>query len=139
VVVVVVHLLEALKQPGTIRPYEYSVAQNQAAYAPSDSTAERTYFTEPRFIAGTPYTAKEGGLMGYAVGGPVEEMSAQNAIGGNTMYPQSQLQTDMYSNPMVQRPMPTNVIQSGLDAPVNTFTVSAKMASGGVFQFRRLF
>jgi hypothetical protein len=122
----------AKKQPGMMRPYEYSVAQNQSAYAPSDSTAERTYFTEPRFIAGTPYAAKEGGIMGYAVGGPVEQMSAQNAIGDNMMYPQSQLQTDMYSNPMVQRPMPTNVIHSGIDAPVGAYTGEMKMAGGGV-------
>jgi hypothetical protein len=121
----------AKKQPGMIRPYEYSVAQNQSAYAPTDSTAERTYFTEPRFVAGTPYAAKEGGIMGYAVGGPVEQMSAQNAVGDNTMYPQSQLQTPMYSNPMVQRPMSTNVIQSGLDAPVGAYTGEMKMALGG--------
>jgi hypothetical protein len=67
----------------------------------------------------------------YAVGGPVEQMSAQNAISGNMMYPQSQLRTDMYSNPMVQRPMPTNVIGSGIDAPVNTYTGEARMAKGG--------
>jgi hypothetical protein len=125
----------AKKQPGTIRPYEYSVAQNQSAYAPSDSTAERTYFTEPRFVAGTPYAAKEGGIMGYAVGGPVEQMSAQNAIGDNTMYPQSQLQTPMYSNPMVQRPMSNNVIQAGGDAPVDRYSGEMRMASGGVARF----
>jgi hypothetical protein len=64
----------------------------------------------------TPYA--EGGIASYAVGGPVERMSAQNAIGDNTMYPQSQLQTPMYSNPMMSRPMPTNVINAGIDAPV---------------------
>ena len=120
--------------PGMIRPYEMSVAQNESAYAPNPSTAERQYFVQPRYIAGTPYAAKEGGLMGihkYAVGGPVERMSAQNAIGDNTMYPQSQLQTDMYSNPMMQRPMPTNVIQSGLDASVDRYTGEAKFALGG--------
>lgn len=119
------------KQPGTIRPYEYSVAQNQAAYAPSDSTAERVYFTEPRFTALPTYTAKEGGLMSLAVGGEVEQMSAQNAIGDNQMYPQSQFHTPMYSNPMVQRPMPANVIQSGIDAPVDPYSGEAKFASGG--------
>jgi hypothetical protein len=67
----------------------------------------------------------------YAVGGPVEQMSAQNAVGANTMYPQSQLQTPMYSNPMVQRPMPNNVISSGIDAPVNSYTGEPRMADGG--------
>jgi hypothetical protein len=120
--------------PGMIRPYEYSVAQNQSAYAPNASTAERKYFVEPRYTAGTPYAAKEGGLMGinkYAVGGPVEQMSAQNATSGNEMYPQSQLQTPMYSNPMMSRPMPTNVINSGIDAPVDRYTGEAKFADGG--------
>jgi hypothetical protein len=121
------------KSPGMIRPYEMSVAQNQSAYAPSASTAERQFFAQPRYIAGTPYAAKEGGLMGinrYAVGGPVEQMAAQNAVGSNTMYPQSQLQTPMYSNPMAQRPMPTNVIQSGLDAPVDRYTGEQTMGMG---------
>lgn len=77
----------------------------------------------------TPYA--EGGIASYAVGGPVEQMSAQNSVGNNTMYPQSQLQTAMYSNPMVQRPMPTNVIQSGIDAPVDMYTGEQRMAAGG--------
>lgn len=77
------------------------------------------------------YAAK-GGLMGYAVGGPVETMSAQNTVGDNTMYPQSQLQTPMYSNPTMQRPMPTVVVSQGLDAPVNSYTGEPKFAEGGV-------
>ena len=67
----------------------------------------------------------------YAVGGPVEQMSAQNAIGGNMMYPQSQLQTPMYSNPMVSRPMPNNIINSGIDAPTQSYTGEPRMAVGG--------
>jgi hypothetical protein len=77
------------------------------------------------------YAAK-GGLMGYAVGGPVEMMSAQNAVGDNTMYPQSQLQTPMYSNPAVQRPMAMNVISQGIDAPVDPYTGEQKFAEGGI-------
>ncbi len=117
--------------PGMIRPYEYSVAQNQSAYAPSASTAERKYFVEPRFIAQTPYAAKEGGLTSLAVGGQVEQMSAENAVSGNTMYPQSQIQTSIYSNPMMSRPMPNNVINSGIDAPVDPYSGEMKMAGGG--------
>jgi hypothetical protein len=67
----------------------------------------------------------------YAVGGPVEQMSAQNAISGNAMYPQSQFQTPIYSNPMVQRPMPSNVISAGVDAPVNPYTGEQQFAEGG--------
>jgi hypothetical protein len=68
----------------------------------------------------------------YAVGGPVEQMSAMNAVGDNTMYPQSQFQTPMYSNPMVQRPTQTNVIAHGLDAPVSSYTGEQKLATGGI-------
>jgi hypothetical protein len=67
----------------------------------------------------------------YAVGGPVEQMSAQNAVGANTMYPQSQLQTAMYSNPMVQRPMPTNVINPSGDVGVDRYSSEMRMATGG--------
>jgi hypothetical protein len=75
----------------------------------------------------------------YAVGGPVEQMSAQNAVGSNNMYPQSQIQTPMYSNPMVQRPMPNNVISSGIDAPVGRYTGEQNMATGGkVSAFERM-
>ena len=116
---------------GTIRPYEFSTEQDPNAYA-NTSTAESNYFVEPRFIPKATFPAKEGGLMSYAVGGPVEQMSAENAIGDNMMYPQSQLQTSMYSNPMVQRPMPQNVIRSGLDALTESYTGEPqKFASGG--------
>jgi hypothetical protein len=69
--------------------------------------------------------------MSLAVGGPVEQMAAENAIGSNAMYPQSQLHTTMYSNPMMQRPMPNDVISSGIDAPVDRYTGEQRMAFGG--------
>jgi hypothetical protein len=76
--------------------------------------------------------AKQSQSQTYAVGGPVEQMSAMNAIGGNEMYPQSQFQTPAYSNPMVQRPMPTNVIPQGLDAFVDRYSGEQRMAGGGL-------
>lgn len=76
----------------------------------------------------TPYA--NGGLT-YGIGGQVEQMSAQNALGANQMYPQSQLQTPMYSNPMVQRPVQSNVINSGIDTPVDPYTGEMKYAKGG--------
>jgi len=68
----------------------------------------------------------------YAVGGSVEQMSAMNSVGDNLMYPQSQFQTPMYSNPMMQHPMPANVISTGLDAPVDSYTGEQRFAYGGV-------
>jgi len=126
---------------GKIRPYKFERGPRQEAYAvsPTVDSSERRYFTDT-FTALEPYEApgpeyeKEaasGGLMGLAVGGPVEQMSAMNAVGGNTTYPQAQLQTSMYSNPMVQRPVQSNVISQGIDAPVDPYSGEQKFAEGG--------
>lgn len=103
---------------------QYARKDMSGFQASEPSTIEYNPIFQP-----TPYA--EGGIASYAVGGPVEQMSAQNAIGNNMMYPQSQLQTDTYSNPMVQRPIPTNVIQSGIDAPVGRYTGEQMYAKGG--------
>lgn len=117
----------AINQPSS------SSAPPKKQYARKDMSGFQA--SEPSTIAynpifkPTPYA--DGGIASYAVGGPVETMSAQNAISGNMMYPQSQLQTDMYSNPMVQRPMPSPVISSGIDAPVGMYTGEQMYAKGG--------
>jgi len=135
------------KQKSLIRPYEFSRTQNPQAYAgsapaygqPFDSS-ERNYFTDqftalkPYEAPGPEYKAADGGLMSlnaFAVGGPVEQMSAQNAVGANHTYPQSQIETSMYANPMVQRPIANNVVTSGVDAPVDPYTGEARFAKGG--------
>jgi hypothetical protein len=118
------------KQKAYIRPYTLD-AQNTSGqpYDPND-TSERNQLTYT-YTPGEIYEAG-GNPVRRAVGGPVEEMSAQNALGANQMYPQSQLQTDMYSNPMMQRPINNNVITGGMDAPVNPYTGEARFAEGGL-------
>lgn len=118
-------LAQNMSQPSAPAKKKYSRSGESNFKYTEPSTGEYTPIFEP-----TDY-AKEGGLMGYAVGGPVETMSAQNAIGGNMMYPQSQLHTPMYSNPMTSRPMPTNIINSGIDAPTNAYSGEPRYASGG--------
>jgi len=122
----------AAERRGYIRPYEFSTALTENAFEPRESTSEMRYFTEPRFTAG-PVTkvAKDGGLMSLAVGGPVEEMSAANAMGANTGYPMANLQTPMYANPMMARPTPTNVISPSGDTGVNAYSGEMRMALGG--------
>ena len=68
----------------------------------------------------------------YAVGGPVEQMSAENAVGQNMSYPQAGYQTPMYANPMVQRPMAQNVIAPASDVGIDPYTGEQRMAEGGV-------
>ena len=129
------------KSPGLIRPYDFDYNPNAEAYAtsPTDDSSERLYF-EPTFTARTPYEAPgaeyrkaaSGGLMGLAVGGPVETMAAQNAVGANTGYPMAGINTAMYSNPMVQRPEAVNVISGSSDAGVGAYSGEPKFASGGI-------
>lgn len=121
---------KAAARSGYIRPYNFSTEQDPSAYA-NTSTAESRYFVEPRFTALDAYKVKDGGVIGYAVGGPVEEMSAQNAIGSNTGYPMASIQTPMYVNPQMSRPMPTNVVSPSADAGVDTYTGEQRFALGG--------
>jgi len=67
----------------------------------------------------------------YAMGGQVEQMAAQNAVGANTGYPMANLQTPMYTNPAMQRPQATNVVAPSGDAGVNTYTGEPRFAQGG--------
>jgi hypothetical protein len=68
----------------------------------------------------------------YAVGGPVEQMSAMNAVGANTGYPMAGINTPIYSNPMMQRPEATNVVAPSADAGVGSYTGEARFAEGGL-------
>lgn len=125
-----------IKQPPQyIRPYTSNrqINPNVAAYQPysGGSTGERNWFTGG-LQAQPIYRAATGGLTALAIGGPVETMSAENAVGQNLNYPQSQLQTSMYSNPMVQRPVASNVIKSGVDMDVDPYTGEEKFAAGGM-------
>ncbi len=114
-----------LMQPGPPEKKKYKERDLSGFQRSEPSTSEYTPIYEP-----ASYAAK-GGLMSYAVGGPVEQMSAMNATGANTGYPQARLQTPMYANPMMQRPEATNVIAPSADAGVNTYTGEARFADGG--------
>jgi hypothetical protein len=76
--------------------------------------------------------AAQGGLMGYAVGGPVEQMASMNSVGANTGYPMAQLQTPLYSNPAIQRPEATNVISPSGEPAVGAFSGEQKFREGGI-------
>ena len=124
------------KTKSLIRPYEFDYNSTNVSAEPYSGSAERTYFN-PVFTAKEPYEAPgaeyaaSGGLMGYAVGGPVEDMAAMNAVGANTGYPMANLQTPMYSNPAMQRPEAMNVIAPSADYGVSTYSGEPRFARGG--------
>ena len=127
---------QAPESNAMIRPYTYERTQNPEAYAvsPTEDSSERMYFND-QYVAGAPYRATqkaEGGIaQAYAVGGPIEQMSAMNAVGGNTGYPMANLQTPMYSNPAMQRPEATNVIAPSADVGVGAYSGEPRFAEGG--------
>ena len=134
------------KEVGMIRPYEFNRTQNQNAYnigppiysATPGTSAEQDYFADS-YTALKPYAAPgpeyakaaDGGLVALAVGGPIETMSAMNAVGSNLMYPQAHLHTPLYSDPMVQRPEAINVLSPGEGPAVGAYTGEPKFARGG--------
>ena len=130
---------EPAKDKSLIRPYEFTYGATGVDQEPYSGSAERLYFN-PQFTALTPYEAPgpeykraaNGGLMASAVGGPVEQMSAMNSVGANTGYPMANIDTPLYSNPMMQRPEATNVLAPSVDAGVGTYTGEAKLAAGGI-------
>jgi len=117
--------LNYLMQPEPPEKKKYERRDMSGFQRSEPSTSEYTPIYAPASYAA------EGGLMSYAVGGPVEQMSAMNAVGANTGYPMANLQTPMYSNPMMQRPMPTNVIAPSADAGVDPYTGEPRFAEGG--------
>ena len=125
-----------------------SILNSQKKYAMPTNTAWNANLMGPspnykalQVPQPTPYVAKypgmaEGGLANaYAVGGPVEQMSNQNAVGDNPMYPQAGVQNTMgYSNP-INVPLSTNMISGVGDTKVDPYTGAQQLAAGGTPQF----
>lgn len=141
------------KQP-TIAPgdanmgqrYSYSPGAAQPTPAPDvpgygnqgqNFGGEQTYF-RPQYTQISNDAARK--LYGYANGGPVESMSANNSIGANTGYPQADIRAGAYATPY-QDPMSRNVVSGAQDVAVDPYTgqeqrtepaPQAQFAEGGV-------
>lgn len=102
---------------------------NPSYTAVSDAEAQQLY---PGYPAAQ---AAGGGLMGYAGGGPVEQMSNDNAIGANTGFPQAYLHNNAYATPY-QTPISQNVLMGAGDVSVDPYTGEQKMAVGGLSDAR---
>jgi hypothetical protein len=96
---------------------------------PSNFGAEQEYFVRPEFKAVTGEEAKN--IYGFAGGGPVEQMSNDNAIGANTGFPQAYLHNNAYATPY-QTPISQNVLTGAGDVSVDPYTGEQKMAEGGI-------
>jgi len=107
--------------------------------APKDKYKATPYSgLSPDFQPGGPspylYGFADGGITG---GGPVEQMSNMNAIGGNEMYPMANIPRLDYANPVQQRPISENIMTMGGDAPTDPYTGQLKFSGGGYAEDRK--
>jgi hypothetical protein len=81
-----------------------------------------------------------GGIMSAAGGGPVEQMSNQAAIGANTNYPMSNMNTSAFAVPY-QDPHSSSLMAPAGDASVNQQTgelngQGTRLAEGGIASYK---
>ena len=106
---------------GGPNPYRYRFEPGRVEDPDEDykgeKTGERRYF-DPRYVA-------------YAGGGPVEQMSNDNAVGANTGYPMANINPGAYAAPY-QQPMSQDVVTGAQDAAVDPYTGEERLAGGGI-------
>lgn len=68
----------------------------------------------------------------YAAGGPVEQMTNENAIGANTGFPQAYMHTSAFASPY-QTPISQNVLTGPGDTKVDPYT-GEEQSNGGMNQ-----
>jgi len=107
--------------------YKFDPGMKVPTPVASPTGVENNYF-QPKYSVISDEEAKS--MYGYAGGGPIEQMSNNNAIGANTGFPQSYLHNDTYATPY-QMPVAQNVLKSTGDALVDPYTGEQKMATGG--------
>lgn len=121
--------------------YKYSTGIAQPLPAPDVPTYDQMLTQQGNFGRQQNYYPTQGytpigadqakSLYGFAGGGPVEQMSNQNAIGANTGFPQANLHNPAYATPY-QMPISQNVVAGPSDTRVDPFTGEERMASGGI-------
>ena len=137
------------KKYGTLSPSQtvsspLPYASNFGTYKPIDTTVMRPMGPAAGYT-GTPYGAPgyTGSKVGYAAGGiadanpmqnpsvgPVEQMSRDNALGQNQMFPQAAINSPAFSS-ATNTPMGTNMIAPAGDTNVDPYSGAERFAEGG--------
>jgi hypothetical protein len=139
------------KKYGTIsnpasNPLPYK--SNFGTYQPLDTSVMRQMGTPSGPYTGTPYGAPgyTGSKVGYAAGGiadanpvqnpsigSVEQMSRDNAVGQNQMFPQAAINSPAFSS-ATNTPMGTNMIAPAGDTNVDPYSGAERFADGGLLE-----
>jgi hypothetical protein len=118
----------ATSQKSIAPRYKFSPGMTTPTPAASATGVENAYFN-PQYTAISDEEAKN--IYGFAGGGPVEQMSNDNAIGANTGFPQAYLHNNAYATPY-QTPISQNVLMGAGDVSVDPYTGEQRMAAGGM-------
>ena len=144
--------ITATSKAQVVPHYRFTPGMATPTPAASATGVENTYFPGSRYTAltdeeaaslypGYPAAkAANGGIMGYAGGGPVERMSNDATTGQNTMYPMANMTTSAFATPY-QDPRSTNMLAPTI-APAGGGTVNmmsgepnmqgTRLAGGGI-------
>ena len=119
------------KYSGPLSKFKY----DPSTYQPDVVTPPNPLYSAsyPNYRA-NPYGAAQGGIVGMADGGTVEQMSRMNATGNNQMFPQSGIGgltgMNTYQN-ATNTPTPNNLLEP-TDAVTDPYTGAMKFAPGGI-------
>ena len=124
-------LLSAPPNGAYVPPGSKYTGGNLSKFKYDPNTYQPDVVTPPNPIYHARYA--EGGIASLPTGGTVEQMSRENAMGGNTMFPQSGIGgltgANTYQN-ATNTPMGSNVIEP-TDAITDPYTGQMKFAAGG--------
>lgn len=127
----------------TTNPLPYT--SNYGTYQPLDTSVMRP-MGAPAGYTGTPYGSPgyTGSKVGYAAGGiadanpmqnpsvgSVEQMSRDNALGQNQMFPQANINSPAFAS-ATNTPMGSNMIAAAGDTNVDPYTGAERFAGGGI-------
>ena len=134
------------KKYGVPATASYSGPLNQLHYDPSKYTPTTVAQPSPAYqpvyanYRTNPYGAAQGGVIKMAEGGiamanpsigSVEQMSRDNAVGQNQMFPQANINSPSFAS-ATNTPIGSNMIAAAGDTNVDPYTGAERFASGGI-------
>lgn len=113
--------------------YEYGMVNPApAADVPTYGDLGQDFGQERNYFQNAGYRPSTVQARGFAMGGPVEQMSNANAVGANTGYPMADISTVAYATPY-QQSIPRNMLGDIPNTGVNPITGDmTNFAKGGI-------
>ena len=121
------------KTPASPLTYEYGMVNPApAADVPKYGNLGQDFSQEQNYFQNAGYRPSTVQERGFAVGGPIEDMSNANSVGANTGYPMADISKGAYATPY-QQPISRNMMTGATDTGVNPITGEmTNFAKGGI-------